>query len=392
MTAPDLLLLRNALVYAPAPMGHCQLLLGGGRILWLGTAALDLPAALGAQVLDLQGRRLIPGLIDGHVHVTGGGGEAGFRSRVPPPAPSRFTRAGVTSVVGLLGTDDVVRTPRELLAQVYALREEGLSAWAHVGGYHLPPATLTGSLRTDLTLVEALIGVGEVAISDHRSSQPGFAELMRVAADAHVAGLMTGKAGIVHLHLGDGARGLELVRRALAETELPPRTFQPTHVNRRKALFDEALELARRGVTIDVTAFPVEEGEDAWDAADAFVRFHDAGVPAAQLTISSDAGGSLPCFDDEGCVVHMEVGASGALLATVRALLARGVVLEQALAPVTSNPGRLLRLPGKGHIAVGADADLVVLGDDGSVDATIARGQVHVREGRVLRRGLFEVG
>ncbi len=392
MTAPDLLLLRNALVYAPAPMGHCQLLLGGGRILWLGTAALDLPAALGAQVLDLQGRRLIPGLIDGHVHVTGGGGEAGFRSRVPPPAPSRFTRAGVTSVVGLLGTDDVVRTPRELLAQVYALREEGLSAWAHVGGYHLPPATLTGSLRTDLTLVEALIGVGEVAISDHRSSQPGFAELMRVAADAHVAGLMTGKAGIVHLHLGDGARGLELVRRALAETELPPRTFQPTHVNRRKALFDEALELARRGVTIDVTAFPVEEGEDAWDAADAFVRFHDAGVPAAQLTISSDAGGSLPCFDDEGCVVHMEVGASGALLATVRALLARGVALEQALAPVTSNPGRLLRLPGKGHIAVGADADLVVLGDDGSVDATIARGQVHVREGRVLRRGLFEVG
>ncbi len=392
MTAPDLLLLRNALVYAPAPMGHCQLLLGGGRILWLGTAALDLPAALGAQVLDLQGRRLIPGLIDGHVHVTGGGGEAGFRSRVPPPAPSRFTRAGVTSVVGLLGTDDVVRTPRELLAQVYALREEGLSAWAHVGGYHLPPATLTGSLRTDLTLVEALIGVGEVAISDHRSSQPGFAELMRVAADAHVAGLMTGKAGIVHLHLGDGARGLELVRRALAETELPPRTFQPTHVNRRKALFDEALELARRGVTIDVTAFPVEEGEDAWDAADAFVRFHDAGVPAAQLTISSDAGGSLPCFDDEGCVVHMEVGESGALLATVRALLARGVALEQALAPVTSNPGRLLRLPGKGHIAVGADADLVVLGDDGSVDATIARGQVHVREGRVLRRGLFEVG
>ncbi|MBC6941888.1 MAG: beta-aspartyl-peptidase [Xanthomonadales bacterium] len=392
MTAPDLLLLRNALVYAPAPMGHCQLLLGGGRILWLGTAALDLPAALGAQVLDLQGRRLIPGLIDGHVHVTGGGGEAGFRSRVPPPAPSRFTRAGVTSVVGLLGTDDVVRTPRELLAQVYALREEGLSAWAHVGGYHLPPATLTGSLRTDLTLVEALIGVGEVAISDHRSSQPGFAELMRVAADAHVAGLMTGKAGIVHLHLGDGARGLELVRRALAETELPPRTFQPTHVNRRKALFDEALELARRGVTIDVTAFPVEEGEDAWDAADAFVRFHDAGVPAAQLTISSDAGGSLPCFDDEGCVVHMEVGESGALLATVRALLARGVVLEQALAPVTSNPARLLRLPGKGHIAVGADADLVVLGDDGSVDATIARGQVHVREGRVLRRGLFEVG
>lgn len=387
-----LIALRNAHLFAPEDRGVAHLLLGGGRVLWIGARWNDLPADLGVETLDLEGRRLIPGLIDGHVHVTGGGGEAGFRTRVPALPLSRYTGAGITTVIGLLGTDDVARSPRELLATIHALREEGLSAFGYSGGYHLPPATLTGSLRTDLTLVEALIGVGEVAISDHRSSQPGFAELMRVAADAHVAGLMTGKAGIVHLHLGDGARGLELVRRALAETELPPRTFQPTHVNRRKALFDEALELARRGVTIDVTAFPVEEGEDAWDAADAFVRFHDAGVPAAQLTISSDAGGSLPCFDDEGCVVHMEVGESGALLATVRALLARGVALEQALAPVTSNPARLLRLPGKGHIAVGADADLVVLGDDGSVDATIARGQVHVREGRVLRRGLFEVG
>ncbi|MCW5577095.1 MAG: hypothetical protein KIS89_00500 [Dokdonella sp.] len=264
-------------MYAPAPLGTCEVLLGGGRILWLGRDALELPGALAVRTLDLQGQRLIPGLIDGHVHVTGGGGEAGFRSRVPPQALSRFTRAGVTTVVGLLGTDDVVRTPRELLAQVHALREEGLSAYAYVGGYHLPPATLTGSLRGDLVLIEPLIGVGEVAISDHRSSQPGFDELMRVAADAHVAGLMTGKAGILHLHLGDGSRGLELVRRALAETRLPARTFQP--VNRRKALFDEALELARQGVHIDVTAFPVDEGEDAWDAVAAFLRYQASGAP-----------------------------------------------------------------------------------------------------------------
>ncbi len=392
MTATDLILLRNAQVHAPAPLGACDVLLGGGRILWLGRGPLELPAALGARVLDLAGRRLIPGLIDGHVHVTGGGGEAGFRSRVPPQALSRFTRAGVTTVVGLLGTDDTVRTPRELLAQVHALREEGLSAYAHVGGYHLPPATLTGSLRGDLVLIEPLIGVGEVAISDHRSSQPGFDELMRVAADAHVAGLMTGKAGILHLHLGDGPRGLELVRRALAETELPPRTFQPTHVNRRKALFDEALELARRGVPIDLTAFPVEEGEDAWDAAEAWLRCIDAGVPPGRVTISSDAGGSLPCFDGEGQVTHMDVGDSGALLATLRTLLARGVALEQALAPFTSNPAHALRLARKGRIAVGADADLVALEADGSVHATIARGELHLLAGELLRRGLFEAG
>ncbi|MCW5578475.1 MAG: beta-aspartyl-peptidase [Dokdonella sp.] len=390
MTATDLILLRNAQVYAPAPLGTCEVLLGGGRILWLGRDALELPGALAVRTLDLQGQRLIPGLIDGHVHVTGGGGEAGFRSRVPPQALSRFTRAGVTTVVGLLGTDDVVRTPRELLAQVHALREEGLSAYAYVGGYHLPPATLTGSVRGDLVLIEPLIGVGEVAISDHRSSQPGFDELMRVAADAHVAGLMTGKAGILHLHLGDGSRGLELVRRALAETELPARTFQPTHVNRRKALFDEALELARQGVHIDVTAFPVDEGEDAWDAVAAFLRYQASGAPAERLSISSDAGGSLPCFDGDGCVVSMEVGESGALLATLRGLLAQGVPLEQALPPFTSNPARLLRLAGKGHIAVGADADLVALDAAGNAQLVIARGAIHLQDGRVCRHGWFE--
>jgi len=390
MTATDLILLRNAQVYAPAPLGTCEVLLGGGRILWLGRDALELPGALAVRTLDLQGQRLIPGLVDGHVHVTGGGGEAGFRSRVPPQALSRFTRAGVTTVVGLLGTDDVVRTPRELLAQVHALREEGLSAYAYVGGYHLPPATLTGSVRGDLVLIEPLIGVGEVAISDHRSSQPGFDELMRVAADAHVAGLMTGKAGILHLHLGDGARGLDFVRRALAETELPARTFQPTHVNRRKALFDEALELARQGVHIDVTAFPVDEGEDAWDAVAAFLRYQASGAPAERLSISSDAGGSLPCFDGDGCVVSMEVGESGALLATLRGLLAQGVPLEQALPPFTSNPARLLRLAGKGHIAVGADADLVAIDAAGNAQLVIARGAIHLQDGRVCRHGWFE--
>jgi beta-aspartyl-dipeptidase (metallo-type) len=299
-------LIRNARIFAPEPLGVGNLLLGGGRILWIGTEALALPSALGVETIDLEGRRLIPGLIDGHVHVTGGGGEAGFRTRVPPLGVSRYTRAGVTTVVGLLGTDDVARGPRELLATLYGLREEGLSAYGYTGGYHVPPATLTGSIRGDLVFVDALIGVGEIALSDHRSSQPTLDELLRLASEAHVAGLMTGKAGILHLHLGDGARGLDLVRRALEGSELPARVFHPTHVNRRKALFEEALALAARGSTIDITAFPVEDGEDAWSAADALLRHLDSDARDGQVTISSDAGGCLPCFDGDGHVAHME--------------------------------------------------------------------------------------
>jgi len=383
-------LVRNADVYAPEALGRRDLLLGGGKVLWIGTDAPDLPEAYGARVLDLGGRRLLPGFIDGHVHVTGGGGEAGFASRVPAPMLSRYTRSGVTSVLGLLGTDDVARGTRELVAQVNALREEGLSAWGLAGGYHLPPATLTGSVRADLAFIDCLVGVGELAISDHRSSQPTLDELLRIASETHVAGLMTGKAGIVHLHLGDGPRGLDLVRRALDDSELPPRVFNPTHVNRRKALFDEAVELARRGCTIDITAFPVADGEDAWSAADALLRYLDSGAPRDRVTISSDAGGCLPCFDDQGRVASMDVGHSGALVETLRELLARGLALEDALPAFTSNVADLLRLPGKGRIAVGADADFVVIDDAGAVTDVFAHGRPHLRDGAVVRHGTFE--
>jgi len=389
-TAAPMVLLRNADVHAPAALGRRDLLLGGGRILWMGESAPALPGSLGCESLDLEGARLVPGFIDGHVHAGGGGGEAGFATRVPAPLLSRYTTAGVTTIIGLLGTDDVSRGTAELLSHVYALREQGLGAWAYCGGYHFPPATLTGTVRGDIAFAEPLIGVGEVAISDHRSSQPTLDELLRLASEAHVAGLMTGKAGIVHLHLGDGARGLELVRQALDASELPPRVFQPTHVNRRKALFEEALELAGRGCHVDITAFPVDDGEDAWPAAEALVRYLDAGAPPGRVSISSDAGGCLPCFDAHGRVCGMDVGHSGALLETLRALLDHGLPLERALPAFTSNIADLLRLPRKGRIGVGMDADLVALDAGGTAAHVWAGGVAHVRAGRVMRRGMFE--
>jgi beta-aspartyl-dipeptidase (metallo-type) len=387
-----LTLIRNANLYAPQPLGIRHLLLGGGRILWIGEEALDLPVALRTvtRTIDAAGRRTIPGLIDGHVHVTGGGGEAGFRTRVPAVPLSRFTTAGITTVIGLLGTDDVARGPGELLATLYALREEGLNAYGYAGGYHVPPATLTGSVRSDLVFIEALIGIGEVAISDHRSSQPTLDELLRIASESHVAGVMTGKAGILHLHLGDGARGLELLREALRTSELPARVFNPTHVNRRRTLFAEALDLARQGCTIDITAFPVEEGEDAYPAAEALERYIAAGAPADRVTISSDAGGCLPCFDTEGRVTHMDVGTSGALLETLREALARGLLLETALPAFTANPAKLLRLAHKGSLATGNDADIVILDEACRADTVVVRGEIHVMDRTCSRRGTFE--
>ncbi len=382
-------LLRNADLYDPEPRGRAHLLIAGESIGWIGAEAPVLPRMLGVIERDLEGRRVIPGLIDGHVHLTGGGGEAGPETRVPPLMLSRLTVGGVTTAVGVLGTDDTVRSPAELVTTARGLIAEGLSAFCHTGGYHVPPVTVTGSVRQDIVLIDIVLGVGELAISDHRSSQPTLDELLRIAGDAHVGGLMSGKAGIVHLHVGDGARGLELVRQALETSELPARVFNPTHVNRRKPLFQEALALAQRGCTVDLTAFPVEEGDDGWSAAEALTRYLEAGLPADRVTVSSDGGGCLPVFDPEGRVSAMDVGSPSAMAGTLKELLQCGQPLERVLPAFTANPARLLRLR-KGSLIPGADADLVVLDEDGDVEDVMARGRWHVLGGQPAVRGTFE--
>lgn len=383
-------LLLNADLYAPGPLGRRHVLVAGSRIVWIGADAPVLADSLGVERHDLVGARLIPGLIDCHAHLTGGGGEAGPETRVPPLQLSRITAGGITTVVGVLGTDDTIRTPAELATAARGLEAEGITAYCFTGGYHVPPATVTGSVRGDMALIDRVIGVGELALSDHRSSQPTLDELLRVAGDAHVGGMMTGKAGIVHLHLGDGARGLDLVRRALDGSELPVTVFHPTHVNRRRALFDEACDLARSGMTIDITAFPVGADEDAWSADEALVRYLDGGHPPACVTVSTDAGGCLPVFGADGRVAAMDVGRPAALSATLTALLRREEPLERVLPPFTSNVARVLLLRNKGQIAVGADADLVVLADDGAIRDVMALGRWHVRAGKPVVHGTFE--
>jgi beta-aspartyl-dipeptidase (metallo-type) len=383
-------LIKNADIYAPASLGIGHLVIGAEQILYAGSELPDVDEILLGETIDLEGAPLIPGLIDCHVHVTGGGGEDGFSTQAPAVPLSRFTRNGVTSVVGLLGTDDLTRSTANLLARTRALREEGLSAWCWTGGYHVPPTTLTGSVGKDIVNVDCIIGLGELAISDHRSSQPSFDELARLASEVHVAGLLSRKAGVLHLHLGDGPRGLELVRRLLNETELPPRVFHPTHVNRRKELFEEACSLSRQKLSIDVTAFPVEEGEDAWSAADAWEHYHEAACPASRLTISSDGGGCLPVFDDNGIMTKMDFATSAGLPDTLRELAVRGHGLDSILPSMTSNVAHLLKLKGKGRIAAGADADLVCLDAENRVRHVMARGQWMVQDHSPVVQGLFD--
>ncbi len=387
-------LLRNAELYDPAPQGRRDLLCGGGRVLAIAERLDSLPASIPCIEHDLDGATVIPGLIDAHVHVTGGGGEAGFTSRVPPLRLTELTLAGVTTVVGVLGTDGTTRTVRDLVARTHALREEGVGAFCWTGSYQVPLITLTGSVRDDLVFVEPILGVGELAISDHRSSQPTFDEFLRIASDVHVGGMISGKAGVLHLHMGDGPRGLALVRRALDETELPARVFHPTHVNRNRALFEEAQAFARtRGLgapSFDVTAFPEHDVGEGLSAAAAIAAWVEAGLPLERLTCSSDGGGCMPCFGHDGLIESYGVGQCTTLLAAIRAAVAEhGLTLAQLVPIFTRNVAALLRLGGRGQLCVGAHADLVVLDPALELQATMAAGRWLVANGQAVVTGPF---
>lgn len=391
-----LTLIENVRLFAPREMGLVNVYVAHGRIAWIGNDDLELPDFI--KRFDANGARLIPGLVDGHAHTCGGGGEAGAETRVPTPNLSAFTRHGVTSVVGMLGTDAETRSMEALLARTRALRFEGLSAWCLTGGYHLPARTLTGSLRGDIVHLDSVIGVGELALSDFRSSQLTLDELLRVASEVQVGGMLAKKAGVLHLHMGDGERGLELVRAAMDASELPARVFNPTHVNRKTALFAEALELAERGATIDITAFPVGADEDAYCAEDSIERFFASDLDPARITVSSDSGGCFPVFNDAGRMTNMDVGGAACLLQTIRALCERGHDLARVLPAFTSNPGRLLCLgqdthPNafpKGILEVGSDADFVILDDAFQARHVMARGRWLVQDGVSVQLGTFE--
>jgi beta-aspartyl-dipeptidase (metallo-type) len=387
-----MLLIKHAELLAPESGGRCDLLLGGGSILRM-EPDLRIPRKY-CEVLDARNLIAVPGFIDGHVHMMGGGGEGGYRTRTPGLQLSDAIKGGVTTVVGCLGTDGVTRTMAGLLAKAKGLEEEGISTFVLSGSYGVPVRTLLGSIEEDLLLIDKVIGAGEVAISDHRSSQPSYQALAEFAGNARRGGMLSGKAGIVNLHLGDGPRGLELLRRLLLETELPATQFLPTHINRNPRLFEEGIAYAKAGGFVDFTTSTVKAFLDDGEVpcGEALRRMLEAGVDPGHITFTSDGQGSLPVFDPQGRLQGISIGRVTTLFDAVReAVLKDGVPLATALRVITANPARILKLHAKGRLAQGLDADVVLL-RPGSLEihTVIAKGEILMRAGKLLRKGTFE--
>lgn len=381
-----MLLIKGAEVYAPEYLGKKDVLIAGEKIERIGE---DLPEYEGCQVIDGTGRIVAPGFIDRHVHITGGGGEGSFHTQAPQVQLSDLIRGGVTTVVGLLGTDGISRSTENLVAKAKALKEEGIYAYCCCGAYGHPGPTITGSISRDIMFVDEIIGL-KLAVSDHRAPNITVDELIRLGSDVRTAGMLSGKAGFVCLHMGGDDRALSPVFEALERTSIPVKTFQPTHVGRAKKLQEDAFKLAKMGGTIDFTCGQFEE--KIKELAASLRAAKEAGVPMDKVTISSDGQGSWSNYDAAGNLTEMGVSSVDTMYRqVVYQVQNENMSLEEALSLGTRNVAKALEVyPKKGAVHEGSDADVLVLNGDLSMNTVIARGSLMMQDGVLLKKGTYE--
>lgn len=386
-------LLKNAHVIAPEDLGVKDILVAGEKIAMIGEN-LSLPAIYDCEVIDCKGNYVVPGFIDSHVHLIGGGGEGGYATRTPEIQLTDITTSGVTTVLGLLGTDGVTRHVASLLAKARGLEDEGITAYIYSGSYEIPTPTITGSVRNDIILIDKVIGTGEIAMCDHRSSQSPKEAYQQITAEARVGGMLSGKAGVVNMHLGDGEDGLKMLYEITKNGEIPKTQIIPTHVNRNKRLFKEAIEWAKQGGIMDVTSSvsPETGASHSIKSSEAVKQALDAGVDIENITMSSDGNGSMPIFDEDGNNIGVGVASQISILNEFRDMVQKeNIAITDAIKIITSNIAKFTKLyPRKGCLTNNSDADILVLDKDLQLQHVWARGTHMVENGKPIVFGTFE--
>ncbi len=387
-------LIRNADVYSPSALGRMDILICHDKIVKM-AQNIEFPVhSFDTLIIDGTDYKAVPGFVDQHVHFLGGGGEGGPATRTPEVMLSDLTTTGVTTAIGLLGTDGITRSMESLLVKARALEYEGISTYIYTGCYEIPTQTLTGSVKRDIVLIDKIIGAGELAISDHRSSQPNYDDVKKISAQARVGGILAGKCGIVHLHLGNGLDGIKILTELVRSTEIPIKQFMPSHINRIEHLIEQSMDFIRLGGYVDLTAdfYKTKDSPTTYSIGDTLQVYKENKLSLEGVCASSDANGSSPVFDENGNLIEIGVGSPATLYKDIRDAIQKEIVtLEEGISIITKNPAKALKLyPQKGSLTEGKDADIVLLDKGLNVDTVIAKGEILVQQGKAIKKGYFE--
>ena len=360
-----LTLLKNLDCYTPKYIGKNDILICSDKIYKLQPQIKFIDKNIIENVYDFEGLNAFPGFIDQHVHITGGGGEEGFTGHISEININHILNAGVTTLVGLLGADSCSRSLESLYVKAKSLEKQGLTTYIYSGSYTVPPVTFTGDIVRDLVLIDKVIGVGEIAISDHRSSHATINQLLKIASDSHLGGLLSGKAGVIHLHVGNGKKGLYPLLQMLDKSDLPIEQFIPTHLNRNSELFEQAMEYCKFGGNIDLTSGETE----GISVSEAIRKLVDEEINLSKVTVSSDANGSIP----NGGVSSIHT----LLDDIVSCIIDKEINPETAISLVTENVSKVLKLyPRKGTLLEGSDADILITGKNYQIKKVFCSGKL----------------
>ena len=392
----SILLIKDGDVYTPEPKGKKDILVINDKIVFIDqnilTSALNV-IDKNIKIIDASKCIIIPGYIDQHVHINGAGGEGGPQYRTPPIQLSELVKAGITSVVGLLGTDGFARSLKALLMKARALEQEGIGTWIYTGAYQYPSPTITESILSDIILIDKVIGV-KIALSDHRASHPTIDEFIKVTSEARAGGILAGKAGVVHIHMGGEKLGLSYLFDIIRNTEIPIEQFAPTHLNRDEELFRQAVEFGKMGGYIDLTAgvSGEEKSSENIKPGKAIKILLKNGVSIEKITISSDGNGSIPKFNKKKEFVGMRIASVSSLHKEfINMVKKEKISIEEVIHVTSTNIAKHLKLGKKGEIRAGKDADIIALDKDTlKIKHVIAWGKTLMEDEEVVKFGTFE--
>lgn len=354
----DTLLLQGARVVDPAAGldAVADVLFMDGRVAAVGQG-LDVPSD--AEVRDLAGRIVVPGLIDLHTHVYWGGTSLGIDAE-------DFARlSGVTTSVdaGSAGPGNFAGFRRHVIER----SEVRILSFLHVAypgifafserGTLFPESSALGLMAPDeaLAVIEAnrdvIVGV-KIRIGPSASGNQGVAPLKAAVGVARRAGLP------VMVHVEAPPPGIAEILAELEAGDILTHSFRPAP---NAAIEDgrvlpAVLEARARGVLFDIG-----HGKGSFSFTSARALLEAGFLPDA---ISSDihiASIKGPAYDQ---------------LTTLSKFLCLGMEFRDVIAASTVNPARMIGRPDLGTLAPGSAGDATVLSlQEGSFDYVDSRDQ-----------------